>query len=285
MANDIRFLVIDGYAKDSRDELAASGCSVAGELYARLFAKHMPGARVDILYPADPGAGLPKGTSLEDYDGVGWTGCNLTAYEKEPRVTAQIELAHKIFEIGTPSFGSCWAAQIAVAAAGGVVRASPYGREMGIARKIRLTQEGRGHPMYAGKASVFDAFISHVDEVTHLPPGSEVLAGNRFSAVQAVSVNYKRGTFWAPQYHIEYDLHEMARLIVCRKDKLLKLGFFRDGDQCDAYVAQLEALYQDPGRFDIAWALGIDDDVLREDVREREMANWMLNQVLPRVRR
>ncbi len=285
MANEIRFLVIDGYAKDSRDVLAAGGCSVAGELYARLVAKHMPRAQVDILYPADPGAGLPKGIGFEDYDGIAWTGCNLTAYEDEPRVTAQIELAHKIFEVGTPSFGSCWAAQIAVAAAGGIVRASPYGREMGIGRKIRLTEEGRGHPMYAGKQSVFDAFISHIDEVTHLPAGSEVLASNRFSAIQSVSVNFKHGTFWAPQYHIEYDLHEMARLIACRKEKLMSLGFFIDGDQCDTYVAQLEALHQDPKRFDLAWALGIDDDVMREEVREREIANWMIHQVLPRVRR
>ncbi|MEM7120524.1 MAG: type 1 glutamine amidotransferase [Pseudomonadota bacterium] len=285
MTNDIRFLVIDGYARDSRDELAAGGCSVAGELYAHLLRKHLPGALVDILYPSDPDAGLPSGTGLEDYDGIAWTGCNLTAYEEEPRVVSQIDLAKRIFEIGTPSFGSCWAAQIAVAAAGGIVRASPYGREMGIGRKISLTPEGRGHPMYAGKPTVFDAFISHVDEVTHLPPGSQVLAANNFSAVQSVCVTYKRGTFWAPQYHIEYDLHEMARLIACRKDKLMKLGFFRDGDQCEAYVAQLEALHQDPSRFDIAWALGIDDDVMREEVRERELTNWMEQQVLPRIHR
>ena len=58
---------------------------------------------------------------------------------------------------------------MAVVAAGGTVRANPRGREMGIARKIALTPEGRGHPLYAGKGSVFDAFISHVDEITHLP--------------------------------------------------------------------------------------------------------------------
>ena len=77
----------------------------------------------------------------------------------------------------------------------------------------------------------------------------------------------------------------MARLIACRKEKLMKLGFFVDGDQCDAYVAQLETLHQDPSRFDIAWALGIDDDVMREEVREREIANWMVQQVLPQARR
>jgi len=279
-----RFLVIDGYAKPSRDELAAGGCSVAGELYARMLRNHVPNAGTDILYPSDPDGALPKGASLESYDGVCWTGCNLTAYDdKDPKVRTQIELARKIYEVGTPSFGSCWAAQIAVQAAGGVVRGSPKGREMGIARKIRLTPEGRAHPMYVGKASVFDAFISHVDEVTHLPRGALVLASNDFSYVQAVCVNHLNGTFWAPQYHPEYDLHEMARLIFCRIPKLMQYGFFLTEAQAHDYIEKLEILHNDPTRFDIAWALGIDEDILQPGVRQREVANWIQHQVLPRA--
>lgn len=285
MANAPRFLVIDGYAKASRDELAAGGCSVAGELYARMVRRHAPNAAVDILYPSDPGTALPKGVGLDQYDGVCWTGCNLTAYDdKDTRVGTQIDLARKIFDIGTPSFGSCWAAQIAVVAAGGIVRASPKGREMGIARKVRLTAEGRAHPMYVGKPGVFDAFISHVDEITHLPPGALALASNGFSAVQAVCVNHANGTFWAPQYHPEYDLHEMARLTHCRIAKLMQLGFFRTEDQAHEHVARLEALHQDPSRFDLAWSLGIDEDVMNPKVREVEVANWVSHQVMPRLR-
>jgi len=62
-------------------------------------------------------------------------------------VRGQLDLARAAFAARVPSFGSCWAAQIAVVAAGGIVRANPRGREMGIARKIALTPEGRGHPM------------------------------------------------------------------------------------------------------------------------------------------
>ena len=73
----------------------------------------------------------------------------------------------------------------------GAVRRIPRGREMGIARKIALTPEGRAHPLYIGKASVFDAFISHEDEITHLPPGAVNLASNAFTRVQAVSVVHR----------------------------------------------------------------------------------------------
>ena len=281
MAGEVRFLVIDGYNRAARDELRAGGASAAGDLYAAMLKKCMPGAAVDVIHPADPGSSLPKGAALEQYDGVAWTGCSLTVYEDDPRVHPQIELAREAFKSRVPSFGSCWAAQIAVTAAGGIVRPNPRGREMGIARKIALTPEGRGHPLYAGKANVFDAFISHVDEITHLPAGAVLLASNAFTHMQAVAVTHKGGQFWGLQYHPEYDLHELARLTWCRIDKLQKLGFFRDREAGEQYVNLLETLHQDPSRKDVAWLLGIDEDVTNEDVRLAEVRNWIDMLVLP----
>jgi GMP synthase (glutamine-hydrolysing) len=280
-----RFLVIDGYNREARDELVAGGASQAGDLYVAMLKKCLPEAVCDIVHPADPGAALPKGTALEQYDGIAWTGCSLTIYEDDPRIGPQIELAKAAYEAKVPSFGSCWAAQIAVVAAGGIVRANPRGREMGIARKISLTPEGRGHPLYFGKASVFDGFTSHVDEITHLPPGGVLLASNPFTHVQAVSVTHKGGSFWGLQYHPEYDLHELARLTFCRIDKLIKLGFFRDREAALDYVNLLETLHRDPARKDIAWLLGIDEDVMNEDVRLVEVRNWIERLVLPGMRR
>jgi GMP synthase (glutamine-hydrolysing) len=40
-------------------------------------------------------------------------------------------------------------------------------------------------------------------------------------------------------------------------------------------------LAQDPSRKDIAWKLGIDADVLAEDVRLVEVRNWISKMVLP----
>jgi len=245
----------------------------------------LPSARCDVVYPSDPGATLPQGAALADYDGVAWTGCSLTVFEDIPEVRRQIEFTRATFAAGVPSFGSCWAAQIAVVAAGGLVAANPRGREMGIARKITLTPEGRGHPMFAGKPTVFDAFISHVDEITHLPPGAVMLASNSFTHVQAVSVAHGPGTFWGLQYHPEYDLHEMARLTFCRIDKLMKLGFFQDRQAALDYVDLLETLHGDPTRTDVAWLLAIDDDVMDETVRTLEVRNWIDRELLPTMAR
>lgn len=286
MAADPHFLVVDGYKKQGREELAAGGATPAGLLYEKMLKRCRPGCTVDIVYPADPGVSLPRGAALEAYDGMAWTGSSLCVHrDGDPDVAPQIELARAAFEARVPSFGSCWAAQIGVVAAGGRCAVNPRGREMGIARKIALTPEGRSHPMYSGKASVFDAFISHEDEVTHLPPGATLLASNAFTSVQAVAITWRGGTMWAVQYHPEYDLHELARLTFCRVDRLVGLGFFADRQAGLDYVERLEALHRDPARADLAWMLGIDHDVTNEDVRCVEVRNWIERLVLPSMRR
>ena len=285
MSANPRLLVVDGYLKSSRDDLVAGGASMACDIYAAMLRRFAPGAEIDFVFPADSTDSLPVGAALAAYDGIAWTGCSLTVFEDDPRVRSQIEFCRAAFAAGVPSFGSCWALQIAVVAAGGLCRANPRGREMGIARKIQLTPEGRSHPLYAGKPSVFDAFISHVDEVTHWPSTAVLLASNQFTHVQAAAVTYEAGTFWGLQYHPEYDLHEMARLIFCRREILTKLGFFQDVDQALAHIEKLEALHDDPTRQDLAWALGIDDDILRPEIRQCEVGNWITQQVLPGMKR
>lgn len=281
MTNSLRFLVLDGYSIAGREDLAAGGAMSAGKQYERMLKSCATGAKVDIIYPADPDASLPQGAELANYDGIAWTGSSLTVYHDTDEVTQQIDFARAAFEAGVPSFGSCWAAQIGVVAAGGLCAAHPKGREMFIARKIALTPEGRGHPLYRNKKTVFDAWISHDDEITHLPAGAVLLSSNDFTRVQSVSITHKKGVFWALQYHPEYTIHEMARLIYCRKQKLVDKGFFADLDVAQSFVDKLELLHQDPTRKDLAFQLGIDDDILNEDVRHAEVVNWIEQLVIP----
>jgi GMP synthase (glutamine-hydrolysing) len=282
MKKNLRFLVIDGYPKPSRDELAGAGCGLACDLYAGLLKRYLPDARPDYLFPGDLENKMPSRSELQAYSGILWTGCNLTVYDTDDeRVTRQLDLCKAFYEIGTPQFGSCWGAQMAVAAAGGIVQANPKGREMGLARKIHLTSDGRAHPMYDGKPSVFDGYISHDDEITHMPPGGLVLSTNNWTRVQSVAVKHKNGSFWATQYHPEYDLREIARLTYCRTQKLIKHGFFASVEEAHAQVARMEALYKNPNRKDLRWSLGIDDDVLSDELRHCEFVNWLKHLVLP----
>ena len=282
----MHFLIIDGYPEKSRDKFQEVGSKLAWEYYADMLLAYMPDATYDVIFPSDPGSGLPEGAGLESYNGVMWTGCNLTIFHHDDeQVVQMIELARKIYEVGTPSFGTCWGIQIAAVAAGGEVKVNPQGREMGIARKIRLTEEGRDHPFYAGKPPVFDGFISHYDEVTGLPPNSTLLASNDFTRVQALAVTHQKGTFWAIQYHPEYDLHAMARLIVAREERLVREGFFKNRDDMTLYVGRMEALHKEPDRKDLRWQLAVDDDITDPGIRQCEVKNWLQHLVIPTASR
>lgn len=283
MPSTIHFLIIDGYPKPSRDEFDKVGMKYAWQLYAEMLQKHLPEARFSTWLASDQAA-PPEGLGPENYAGILWPGCNLTIYHgDDQRVTRQIEFARKSYEVGTPGFGTCWGLQMAAVGAGGVVEANPRGREMGIGRKIRLTPEGLRHPMFEGKPPVYNGFISHLDEVTQLPPGGALLASNDFTHVQAIEVKHGKGVFWGLAYHPEYDLHEMARLILAREPKLVAEGFFQDHDNLVQYVDRLETLHQNPERKDLRWQLDIDDDVLSDQVRQAEFRNWIEKIVLARM--
>jgi GMP synthase (glutamine-hydrolysing) len=278
MPKKLRFLITDGYPEPSREKFNDVGMRLAWELYRDMLGNYVPDAEVDVWFASDAPSDAPA--ELAPYDGLLWPGCSLTVFDVEKEsVTSQHDLVRRAYEKGIPQFGSCWGIQIAVYVAGGTVRPHPRGREMGIGRKMRLTEAGRNHPMFRGKPLVYSHFVSHDDEVTELPPGATLLAGNDFSRVQAVEVKYERGVFWGIQYHPEYDLHEMARLIVAREERLVKQGLFRDHDDLVQYVDRLEALAADPERKDLRWQLGIDDDILRDDIRQCEFINWLRDQV------
>ncbi len=71
--------------------------------------------------------------------------------------------------------------------------------------------------------------------------------------MQSVAVTYQGGKFWGLQYHPEYDLHELARLVFCRIPKLIKHEFFVDEASVSSYIDDLESLHENPHRKDIAW--------------------------------
>jgi GMP synthase (glutamine-hydrolysing) len=280
MSKQLNFLIIDGYNKQSRADLAAAGMKLSCNLYLEMLRRELPQAHADILFPSDPDASFPTGVKLADYDGILWTGSNATIYVKEPRVTNQIELAKEAYKVGIPQFGTCWGLQMAAVAAGGECQANPRGREMGLARRIRLTDAGKNHPLMQGRNPVYEAFISHDDEVTKVPAGSLVLATNDFTSVQAIAVKHGLGEFWAIQYHPEYNLHELARLIIAREQKLMRMGFYRTSADLNRHVDMMETLYYHPSRKDLRWNLVVEDDVLSTPRRTLEFRNWVNQMIL-----
>ncbi|MHC4166100.1 MAG: glutamine amidotransferase-related protein [Planctomycetota bacterium] len=141
MTTPLRFLIIDGYPEQSRDDLQTAGMKLAWELYADMLLQHQPEAVYDVLLPSDPGVAMPSAGDLQSYAGIIWTGCNLSINDTEnPSVAGQIDLARDAYEVGVPSFGSCWGIQIAAVAAGGKVEPNPRGRERTIIQCSRVSR-------------------------------------------------------------------------------------------------------------------------------------------------
>lgn len=276
-----RVLIFDGAPAASQAGLAAYGCPSNTQMFEGALARHVEGLDCFTLNVAD-GERLPQGVLLADFDGVVITGSPLNVYKDEPAVARQIALAREIFETGTPVWGSCWGLQLMTAALGGDVRRNPNGREVGIARNIQVTEAGRGHSLFAGKADAFAALCSHEDEVSRVPDGAVVLAANAVSAVQAMEVSRGACSFVGVQYHPEHTFATAAAIIDARRERLTAEGLARTPSDFDGVVSDLRALQADGTRRDASWRLGLEADVLDPVLRTLEMRNWIEAKVVPR---
>jgi GMP synthase (glutamine-hydrolysing) len=277
----LRILIVDGNVSAIRETHIENFGMTPGAAYAEALQDIAPGALHDIVLPADEGANLPAGEGLEGYDAVFLTGSALNLYDMTPAITRQIDLMRAIYASGTPCFGSCWGIQVGAAALGGVVRKNPKGREIGIARNIAKTAAGMSHPMLSGRPAIFDVPCTHEDEVETLPEGARLLASNHVSDVQAVEIRAGGGVFWGVQYHPEFSLTELVSIMRRRREKLVAEGFYADAASADAHMDDLVAVDADRSRKDIAWRLGLGEEVLDDARRKAELRNFIQHLAMP----
>jgi GMP synthase (glutamine-hydrolysing) len=275
-----RLLLLEGNTAAKCALAHALGVRTSSEIYAQAIAAHYPELSLDVLHGADEGAAIPGGRNWADYAGFVVTGSALHAYDGEFAVTNQIALLAEAAEAGLPIFGSCWGLQIAVMAAGGEVAFNPKGREVGFARKILLNEAGRAHPMFKGKAQVFDAPCIHYDEVIRLPETATLLASNAHSEIQAAVIPLGNSEVWAVQYHPEFNLGQLVQLYTLYAEDMVTQGFFADMAELVAYRDKLSALAADPSDAGLAWQLGVDEDVLDDRTRRAEILAWIEARVL-----
>ncbi len=271
----MRLLVVDAYDPLGRAALDSCGATRAGRLYraaiASIDAAESLGLDLLEMGASDPGVE----TAVGGYDGIVWTGSNLTIHRPTDLVLEQLELSRSAFAAGVPQFGSCWAIHLAVVAAGGTCARNPKGREFGVARSIRPNAAGRHHPLLAGRSPRYEAFASHEDVVVSLPPGATSLAGNEFCRVQAAEVRFSEGVFWAVQYHPEYDFHELASLSVMRREQLVREGRFTDEAGAVRYAEDCEALQRGSTDQELLRRQDVGDGIIDPDQRRLEIRNWL----------
>ena len=269
------FLVAQSESPEEREARRRHAGKSSGETYAATLRQLVPDCSVDIAEPADEGASAFRPADLKRYDAVFLSGSPLHVYQDTPAVRRQLEFMRTVFASGAPSFGSCAGLQVAVAAAGGSVRAMPQRMEAGLARRITRTAEGQDHPLLSGRAPTWDAPAVHTDEVEQLPGGATLLAGNDVTRVQAAEIRHDRGIFWGVQYHPELSLREIAIALRRQASSLIEAGLADHEDDVEGRAALLDRLHQKPEARSLRWLLGVNGEFADEIGRRRELTNFI----------
>ena len=272
---DNTIFIFNCYPEKSRKNFDLSNVGHPQDFIIEFLSRHFSEADLKVRFIADLDKALPSDKELSSCRGCIWTGSDLTIYETNPMVERQIQLAENLFRLGISSIGSCWGIQMAAVAAGGRVAKNPRGREWGIARDILITDAGKRSRLLKGKPDKFDAFIMHLDEVASLPVNTEILAGNDHTRVQALEVYSGRGSFFGTQYHPEYNLFEMGRLISARSQALVNEGFFPTVEAVFAHAGKLIDLHKNPDSISLRQELNIGDDIIDPAIKEQELGNWL----------
>lgn len=270
----MKLLMMEGNTLAAQKKAAGVGVRSASEIYAEVIRTLQPDINIDTVNAAE-GELVPPGRQYDEYDGLVISGSSLHAYDQTPEVLNQVRGLLEFAETGKPVLGSCWGLQVATVAAGGRVAPSPHGQELGVARKIQLTDAGRAHPFLAGKPAVHDAPCIHYDEVAELPAGATLLSYNRHSPAQAAIIPVGRSEFWGIQYHPEFDITHIKRLFILYQNELIKQGFVNSESEFHAHIDRYSILEENPGNSAIRWQLGIDDDILDINIRAVEIKNWL----------
>jgi GMP synthase (glutamine-hydrolysing) len=82
-------------------------------------------------------------------------------------------------------------------------------------------------------------------------------------------------SYWATQYHPEYNLYEMGRLIAARAEALVCEGHFPNEEAVAEYARNMIALHNDPVNQALRDSLEIGDDIIDPEIRELELRNWL----------
>jgi GMP synthase (glutamine-hydrolysing) len=280
MTAPLRLLVAESEPPAARETRRESVGRSSGETFLKRLGELVPDAVCERVKPADHDAATPT-AGIDGYDGVILTGSPLHLYEDTPEARREIDFMRAVYRSGTPAFGSCAGLQVAVVAAGGTVRAMGDRREAGFARRIVRQPAGQDHPLLAGRPAAYDVPAVHGDEVATLPAGGTLLASNGVTEVQAAEIRHDGGVFWGVQYHPEISLREVAAALRRQADDLVGLGLARDPLDVAMQAALIEALHEAPERRDLAWRLGLDEQVTEPLKRMTELRNFLDRLVLP----
>ena len=236
-----KILIVEGNLREENQNFSTSGIQTHTQSLQDSLANFTNELDMDVVNPSSDEDIDTKAKELNKYDGLIWGGSSLNIYNDTPEIRRQIQFMKECQKKVKNILAICWGMQVAVTAAGGVVKKSSNGAHIGIANQLVINEQGLKHPLYSGKKNNFNTPAFNFDEVATLPENGVCLASNKINKVQSMYFKINNNNVWGLQYHPEITYQKMIQLIKFRKDRLIETRkVFANHDQVDEHISFIE---------------------------------------------
>ena len=235
--NNFNILVVEGNLREENQSFSEVGIKTHTESLKESLNYYVDNLNLDVVNPSSDENFDSIIEKLSSYDGLIWGGSSLNIYNNTPEIKKQIEFMKECQKKVKNILAICWGMQVAVTAAGGVVKKAASS-QIGIANQIKISAEGLKHPIYKNKKDNFNSPAFNFDEVVTLPKNGICLASNKKNKIQSIYFTVGDTKIWGLQYHPEITYEKMISLIEFRKKRLIdKRKVFKNEDEIKNHIA------------------------------------------------
>ena len=254
-----KILLVEGNLREANQEFTANGIKTHTESLRESIDYFTNDLEIDSVNPSSDKNIFETVKDLNKYDGLIWGGSSLNIYSDTLEIRRQIEFMKECQKKVKNILAICWGMQVAVTAAGGVVKKGQNGSHRGIAHEININENGLRHPLYKDKDQFFNTPAFNYDEVITLPNKATLLSSNKVNNVMGIDFKSDLSNIWGIQYHPEITYEKMITLINFRKERLLENKSFNDENDLNSHIKIIEDEIK----------------ITNKDLRMRELKNWL----------
>jgi len=254
-----KILLVEGNLREANQEFTENGIKTHTESLKESIDYFTNNLEIDSVNPSSDKDIFDKVKDLNKYDGLIWGGSSLNIYNDTAEIRRQLEFMKECQKKVQNILAICWGMQVAVTAAGGVVKKGQNGSHRGIAHEININENGSKHPLYKDKDKIFNTPAFNYDEVVTLPHNATLLSSNKVNKVMGLNFKSEIANIWGIQYHPEITYEKMITLINFRKEKLINNKSFNDEDDLNTHIKIIEDEIK----------------ITDKDLRMKELKNWL----------
>ena len=254
-----KILLVEGNLREANQEFTDNGIKTHTESLKESIDYFTKDLLIDSVNPSSDKDIFDKVKDLNKYDGLIWGGSSLNIYSDTVEIRRQLEFMKECQKKIKNILAICWGMQVAVTAAGGVVKKGQNGSHRGIAHEININEHGLNHPLYKDKNKIFNTPAFNYDEVVTLPNKTVLLSSNKINNVMGLNFEFETANIWGIQYHPEITYEKMITLINFRKENLINNKSFNDENDLNAHIKIIEDEIK----------------ITNKDSRMKELKNWL----------